>query len=64
MRIFEELNQSLEIKNREIVLRVKEEGIEFLKRIKQKKESRKQNQVSNTKYLEKEKDPIQPQPHA
>ena len=37
MRIFDELNQSLEIKNREIVLRVKEEGIEFLKKNKTKK---------------------------
>ena len=37
MRIFEELNQSLELKNREIVFRVKEEGIEFLKQNKTKK---------------------------
>ena len=32
MRIFEELNQSLEIKNREIVLRVKEEGYRILEK--------------------------------
>ncbi len=57
MRIFEELNQSLEIKNREIVLRVKEEGIEFLKKNKTKKGIKETKSGLQYKILRKGKGP-------
>ena len=56
-RIFEELNQSLELKNREIVLRVKEEGIQFLKKNKTKTGIKETKSGIQYKILRKGKGP-------